>query len=120
MNSERILAGVPPFFSCMIKPPVLTIAPRQIVKIRGPVFAQVKTAMQIRKWAGALMIVTSGLLGIAYSGSHWSVKLQPPSSTFAPICGVASEARFFGVCFKCQLDACASVVQRGSEITARP
>jgi hypothetical protein len=41
MNSERILAGIPPIFSCMIKPPV-TIAPKKISEIRGPVFALVK------------------------------------------------------------------------------
>jgi hypothetical protein len=39
MNSERILAGVPPIFSCMIKSPVLTIAAKKISEIRGPVFA---------------------------------------------------------------------------------
>jgi membrane-bound serine protease (ClpP class) len=42
---------------------------RQIVKIRGPEFALGKNIMQLRKWAGALIIVSSGFLGVANSGT---------------------------------------------------
>jgi membrane-bound ClpP family serine protease len=42
---------------------------RRIVKIRGPEFALGKNIMQLRKWAGALIIVSSGFLGVANSGT---------------------------------------------------
>jgi membrane-bound serine protease (ClpP class) len=44
--------------------------------------------MQIRQWAGALIIVTSGLLGIAYSGTPWVGQTVTPTVYLAPIEGM--------------------------------
>jgi membrane-bound serine protease (ClpP class) len=44
--------------------------------------------MQIREWAGALIIVTSGLLGIAYSGTPLVGQTATPIVYLAPIEGM--------------------------------
>jgi len=57
----------------------------KIGKIRGPEFALGKNTMQLRKWAGALIMVTLALLGITNSGKPLVGQSATPSSTSRPM-----------------------------------
>jgi membrane-bound ClpP family serine protease len=61
---------------------------RKIGKTRGPEFALSKSTMQLRKWAGALIIVFSGFLTIANSGTPLASQTATPVVYLAAIDGV--------------------------------